>query len=511
MSAHFSPHSEVPSAGQMPPDAREFVPPAPSSAISIDDATGYKTQADQILSLAQSAALFHTPDQTGYADILVCGHRETWPVRSKNFRSWLVNRFFESTGKAASSDALQTSINTIDARALLGEVERAVFVRVGGCEGRIYLDLCDKAWRAIEIDQTGWRIADRPPIRFRRAANMSPLPIPVTGSSIDRLREFLHLKNDDDFVLAVAWLLGALREVGPYPLLVLSGEQGGGKSFCSTVLRALIDPNTVPLRSLPRETRDLFVSASKNHVLAFDNLSGVAPWLSDSLCRLSTGGGFATRALRTDTDEITLTAMRPIILNGIDNIVTRPDLADRALFLTLSAIPEVERRAEAGLWARFDQARAPIFGALLDGIVAALQNLPATKLDCLPRLADFALWVSAAETAFWKKGTFAAAFRRNRAAAIDETIDADPVASGVRKLMSGTPEWHGTASELASTLAMLGCERSATMSRNLSPIVTAGKLRRVATFLRAIGIETAFTREGRSRTRMIHITLAETA
>ena len=164
------------------------------------------------------------------------------------------------------------------------------------------------------------------------------------------------------------------------------------------ILRALLDPNTAPLRALPREDRDLFIAASNSHVLAFDNVSGLPAWISDTLCRLSTGGGFAVRQLYTDQDEVLFDATRPVILNGIEDIVTRPDLADRAVFLTLEPIPEERRRAEDEFWAAFEVERPRILGALLDAVVEGLKRLPETQLERLPRMADFALWATACET-----------------------------------------------------------------------------------------------------------------
>jgi hypothetical protein len=219
-----------------------------------------------------------------------------------------------------------------------------VHVRVGEVNGRLYLDLGDENWRAVEIDSASWRVIDNPPVRFRRAAGMQPLPMPVPSGSVETLRSFLNVKADADFVLAVAWLLACLRNRGPYPVMVLSGEQGSAKSTFSAILRALLDPNTAPLRALPREDRDLFIAASNGHVLAFDNVSGLPAWISDTLCRLATGGGFAVRQLYTDQDEVLFDAARPVILNGIEDIVTRPDLADRAVFLSLEPIPEARRR-----------------------------------------------------------------------------------------------------------------------------------------------------------------------
>ena len=157
--------------------------------------------------------------------------------------------------------------------------------------------LSDETWRAVEIDATGWRVVDNPPVRFRRASGMQPLAMPVPGGSVETLRSFLNVQSDTDFVLVVAWALACLRDRGPYPVIVLSGEQGSAKSTFSAILRALLDPNTAPLRALPREDRDLFIAASNGHVLAFDNVSGLPAWISDTLCRLATGGGFAVRQL----------------------------------------------------------------------------------------------------------------------------------------------------------------------------------------------------------------------
>src|SRR5260221_5729467 len=217
-------------------------------------------------------------------------------------------------------------------------------------------------WRAVEIDPTGWRVNDIPPVRFRRAAGMQPLPMPVPGGSVETLRSFLNVKSGSHFILVVAWALAVLRNRGPYPVLVLSGEQGSAKSTFTAILRALLDPNTAPLRALPREDRDLFIAASNGHVLTFDNVSGLPAWISDTFCRLATGGGFAVGHLYTAQDEVLFDAARPVILNGIEEIVTRPDLADRAVFLTLQPIPEEHRRPEQELWAAFDAARPRVLG-----------------------------------------------------------------------------------------------------------------------------------------------------
>ena len=341
----------------------------------------------------------------------------------------------------------------MEAKAHFDADERDIHVRVAGLDDRLYLDLADAAWRAVEIARAGWRIVDRPPVRFRRAAGMQPLPTPDRGGSIALLRSYLNVQTDADFVLVVSWMLAVLRPHGPYPVLVLSGEQGSAKSTFSRILRALLDPNAAPLRALPREDRDLFIAATNSHLLTFDNVSGLSSWISDTLCRLATGGGFAVRQLYTDDGEVIFSATRPVILNGIEDIVTRPDLADRSLFLQLQPIPEASRRTEAEFWQAFRRDCPKILGALLDCLVHGLRKLPTTRLNCHPRMADFAHWATACETAVWPAGTFIDAYMGNRAQTVDSMIEADQVASTVRTWMDGQTKCSGTASDLLTRLS----------------------------------------------------------
>ena len=263
-------------------------------------------------------------------------------------------------------------------------------------------------------------------------------------------------------------------------------------------------------RALAREERELMIAANHGHLLAFDNLSDLPASFSDALCRLASGGSFAVRQLYTNDDEVLFQAARPILLNGIEDVIRRPDLADRAIFLTLPAIGEGQRLAEQDLWREFETTRPRILGGLLDAAVHGLRKLPRVRLERLPRMADFALWAMACETAFWPAGTFLRAYEANRRAAVESVIDKDAVAACVREIMADRRTWTGTASDLlrvAADLAGNGASwRNADWPRN--PRLLAGRLRRAQTFLRTLGIEIAFSREGRAGNRMIKLSAA---
>jgi hypothetical protein len=126
-------------------------------------------------------------------------------------------------------------------------------------------------------------------------------------------------------------------------------------------------------------------------------------------------------------------------------------------------------------------------------------------------MADFALWATACETALWPAGTFWSAYCGNRDEAVEGVIDADPIATAVRAVMATRTVWTGTASDLLGALAQVVGERVAkSKTWPDGPRALAGRLRRAATFLRKIGIEIGFGREGRARTRTINITTIQT-
>lgn len=459
-----------------------------------------QSQATIAANMAVEWELWHTPAKEAYATIPIGNHYETWPVRSQTIKRFLVKRFFDETAKAMNSDAVSAAVNLIEAKALFEGEEHPVHVRVAEYEGNVYLDLSNPNWQVVEVTPNGWQVIDESPVRFRRSRGMLPLPTPQPGGHIDQLRGFLNV-NDDTWRLVVAWLVATLRPRGPYPVLALFAEQGSGKSTTGRLLRDLVDPNAAPLRAEPKDGRDLMIGANNAWCLAYDNLSHVPPWLSDALCRLSTGGGFATRELYTDQDEIIFDSQRPVLLTSIEDVANRSDLLDRCLIVWLPAIPDDRRRAEAELMAAYTQVRPKILGALLDAVVVALRELPFVKLPGLPRMADFALWATAAETAFgWAPGTFIRAYHDNRESANEVALEASPIARLLLDLLDEHGSWSSTASELLNALEATVTEqikRQNSWPKNGRSM--SGHLKRIAPNLRALGWQIDFGRQAKQR------------
>ena len=445
----------------------------------------------------------HTPDEVAYAIVPADGRAMTKKLRSSSFSSWLRRTYYLATcGKTAGAQAVADAVGVLEGVALHDCPVETVFLRVAEKDGRVYLDLADDRWRAVEIDAHGWRIMDNPPVRFRRPRGMLALPEPQRGGSLDQLRPFLNVASDDDYHLAVAWLLAALRPTGPYPLMVLSGQQGSAKSTTARVLRSLVDPSVAPIRCEPKEPRDLMIGANAGWVLALDNLSLVPAWLSDALCRLSTGGGFSTRQLYTDDEEVIFDSQRPVIITSIEDVTTRGDLLERSLILSLPPIPEHKRCPEREFWDKFESQRPFIFGALLDALSGTLRELPCVKLSRMPRMADFAVWATACERSLrWPAGSFLSAYDGNRADANTISLDASPLSAPLQQLLANAPEWSGSAAELLETLGGLAGEQ-ATRGREWPKRANAlsGRLKRLAPNLAAVGIVVEFYRDTTGRT-----------
>ena len=473
--------------------------PPPPKETSSNGEDRDSTQAQKLLALASRADLWHSPDMVTYATLDVGSHREHHRVRSLLIRRWLQKQFYEQEGKPPSATALDNAIGVLEARAHFDGPQLEVAVRTAEQDGCVYIDLCDDEWRAVEVDADGWRIRVDPPVRFTRARGMAPLPEPAPGGSRELFQSWINVV-DEDLILVLGWLVCSLHPVGPYPVLILQGEQGSAKSTTARVIRRLVDPSTATLRAAPREERDLIVAALNSRVLAFDNLSKVSSWLSDALCRLATGGGFSTRQLYTDTDEVLFQGQRPVILNGIEELAEREDLRDRAVIIHLPEITEDARRPEKEFWDEFEEGRPAMLGLLLDALSAALNRYEEVSLSRLPRMADFTRMATAAEVRLgYDHGAFESAYARNRQQALQQSAEFNPIVQAVLALVGGDT-WSGTATQLLDDLNdRVGEEQRRRKDWPRSARGMSNALDRAAPALRRLGIEILRSRDAKQR------------
>jgi Domain of unknown function (DUF3854) len=469
----------------------------------------HKSVAERLLEIGRTATYFQTPDRVAYADITIAGNRHTYAVRSRAFRMWLAGEYFNIEGKGIGSQTMQDTLSTLEAIALYGQDSATleVHLRIAQHQEKIYLDLGTPDWKAIEIEPTGWRTIDDPPVRFWRPDSLRPLPYPVTGGSLTELRELLNV-DGSAWTLIITFLLFCFCPNKTYPVLVLSAHRGSGKTVAAEMLKGLIDPGKAPLIKLQGDTHKLAVSASRRLLMVYDNVGHISADQSDDLCRIATGFGYSTRTLFSTDEETTFEFARPQIVTAIDSLVTRDDLADRVLMVQLGEITEQQRLPQAELTAKIEAARPRILGALLAALSQTLAELPYCKPDKLPRMADYAKFAIAGEKALGlKPGEFMSVFNDSRELSRQVVIESSPVGEAIIRLMEhrkAWEPWQGTASELLNELEHHTDEatyRSRYFPKTAN--VLKRQLNRLAPDLKALGFDVREARLGKAGTRTI--------
>ena len=443
--------------------------------------------ADQLVNLARvNCDLFHDDSGNSYAKFLQNDHNENWALDSEGFQKWLSYKAFTELGFTPSPTAITAALTTLKGYAIHEGKEEEVFLRCAPIQDGYLIDQTNDRWTAIKVTATGSEIIQFPEIKFIRSNTATALPDPVEGD-ISLLWEHVNIPAEFQ-TLIITFILDSWRPQTPYPVLELCGEQGSAKSTTHACIRQLSDPNRVPLRTAPKNSQDIFVSASNNHQASFENMSNLSGKMQDALCTLSTGGGFATRKLYSDSDESVIEVKRPVIINGISPVATRPDLIDRLIHIDLPKI-NCYKPAEY-LEQAFISDLPQVFGGLLNLFSLALIYLPDINIDKPPRMADFVLLGEAVHKAMNIDKSFMDVFMKNRGDSLRRSIESSPVALAVKELIDIRKNYHGTFKQLKVTLDQ--SHRQDGEGWPKSPKGLADALRRSAPALRETGIEIEF-------------------
>jgi len=353
-------------------------------------------QAQALLYHARAATPFSSEEGEAYASVPTgIDSRRVLALRSDAFRDWLTNNFYSEYDTAPSVEAFRAALFTLEARARHGESPpQRVDYRLG-FEGdpflpsKIFLDLANESGELVEITSKGWHTTDNLQHNFRQHSTTLPIPNPI----VDRqpLATFANLfrLTAENRARAFVWLAAALRPTAPYPILVLTGPSGSGKSVLARALRSLVDPSTVPIRRLPVSDRELRQLTFNNWVLVFDRVHRIPSKIAGPM----------------------------ILIAPHDKTGT---LANRTLTIDLPHIHAP--RTEAALWSEFEGLRPALTAALCDAVSTALSRIRDIEAVHVSRLPDCATWVTAAAPALGLDSTaIAAAFSNTHSTARSHT------------------------------------------------------------------------------------------
>lgn len=414
---------------------------------------------EALIAHAQHIRFWVSTDGTAYAEIQERHRSGNVRISSECFKQYLTMAALGETGQLPSASAIDQAARYYAAKAAAAGERCKAWTRVGATGGKVYIDLCNARGRVVEISPGGVEIIARDGLPFIASEMTQELCEPALDLDrerpIDELRRFLNVEGDDDFYLIVGWLVVALCGRGPYPILLVKAEHGSGKTWLGLILSSLIDPCKPSVFTLPEKVRDLVAIAQNRHGLFLDNVSFLDAAQSDTLCIMAYGGGVVYRRLHTDSGVNVFDDARPIVLNGIEDIARRHDLASRGLFIRLKALADADRRPDDELERDWEEARPRILGALCFAVSSLLRNADKCKASGSGRMAQFEKFAAAAEPGLgFPPGTIADAYARNRICAEDVAFENDLVAVAVRDMMDadGLDHWTGTPTRLLEKL-----------------------------------------------------------
>ncbi len=412
-----------------------------------------ESQADILIRVSDGAEFFKSDLGEAYAAVILNGHKEVMKVKDKKFKMWLTKQYYDATKRAPGSDAMNQALGVMEMKAAFEGDDHRLQLRVAEKGDAFYYDLANEDWSVVKVEPNVCHVLNEPPILFTRNKNTKAQVLPNFTGDLKKLLNHVRIKNEDDQILYLVYLVTCFIPSIPHVVLVFSGEKGASKSTSMRMTRQIVDPAVQDLLTMPNSMKDLAISLANNYMPSFDNLDGLSAEKSDLLCITSTGGAFSKRTLFTDDDETLLELRRCVGMTGINVVVTRADLIDRSIIIELDRIPENERKEEREVWEAFEKDRANVVGGALQTLARAMAIYPNLKLDKLSRMADFTRWGYAiAEVLGYGGNRFLQAYRKNRNKSNEEAISSHPVAATVVAFMKDKQTWSGSVSRFLSEL-----------------------------------------------------------
>ncbi|MDP6923560.1 MAG: BT4734/BF3469 family protein [Candidatus Scalindua sp.] len=398
------------------------------------------SQCVNLLEIASALPLFHDENKEAYAFL----NNEVVSLRSRKIKQYLSYKMYKTKGMTPNSDSLNQTITTLEGKAIYENSKKELFNRVAQLNGAIWYDLGDG--KAVKITKAGWNI-ENSPILFRRYSHQQAQSTPVGGSNPWKIFNSLNVDKENQ-LLVLVYIISCFIPDIPHPIFHPHGSQGAGKTTLCKVIKKICDPSSIETLITPKEITQLTQVISHHHVCLFDNMSDLPTWMSDLLAQACTGGGFSKRQLYTDDEDVIYQVKRCIGLNGINLLVSKPDLMDRTILLHLERIAQNKRVDEKELWKLFEREKPEIIGGIFDTLAKAMDIYPNVNLIQLPRMADFAKWGYAIAEALGHKGSeFIKAYQQNVERQNEEVIQHNTLALAVVAFMNDKDTWSGTIKE----------------------------------------------------------------
>jgi len=392
-------------------------------------------------------------------------HIETRLIDSLTSRTWLKIAYLEDSDEIVSNELCDNVLDIIAGKSFSDNTPRqTVFNRIAMKDDCIYYDPTWEDWKIIKIGSKGYEIIDTAldtPL-FERKQHQKPQvkPEKVDYDALDKLCDWLRIKQADRFIFKIHFV-SLFLEKYPMPIMVFTGEQGSIKTTITGTVKGIVDPSSQEHLEIPDKPEDMVIQMYNRYLSAFDNITGFNQKISDRFCRVVTGLGVSKRQLYKDTDEIILTMIRKIILNGIAPSLDYPDLRDRCIFYESTPIDEDKRLTLEEFNMEIVKIKPGVIDQIFMILVTAIKEYSKSKNDLkgkMQRMSDFSVWGEAISRAMGTKPMqFIEIYKKRILQDALDVVDTYPIVSLVQGLMKNKTEPYedsiGNFHHLMKTLA----------------------------------------------------------
>lgn len=452
-------------------------------------------------------SVFMSTDGRKFQSTFYQGVRRLYPLASHHATSALAKAYNVCFFDFPSQAILKQIKDYLALEASGRNVKKSVYIRVAKIKKGVEIALGNSHGEFIRIMEDGYEVVSQPKARFYHPEYMQALTRPEEVSDpkegLELLGEIINV-NKASLNLVSMFMLKTMVPSAEHPILVFQGEEGSGKGLATQVVRSLLDPYVGNHTNFPTTVKELHNIALNNYLLCFDNFTPpMKPVMADALCRLSTGGGITMKIGRAESELATYNLCRPIIINGIGNLITRGDLLDRCIVINLKPLAETWRGKKERL-EKFEKSKGRILGSMCLAVSEGLKNIHNVKLDKSTRMDDFLKWSVAAGAAFgWKPKHVQSAYERNRQNAKLSLAESEPIIEALVAFMGNKSDSKQLlVNELLDELTKyLKCSPLKYLLERSNwpklPNLFSGRLSLAIPLLRAQGVEVTMKRTNR--------------
>lgn len=458
---------------------------------------GSGKQSYVITELVNGYEFFHDGTENGYAVVPVKTHREVLQIRSTKYKQHLQKCYYQKKRSSPSKDALHEAIEISEMKALFDGLKKEVEQRIAMTKDKkIYYDLVNEHYQSVKVTKNSCEIIEQQEVYFLRTQNMKAQVLPnvsiETSMLIGVIRKHFRIKDESDVILFTVWLVTCFFQDMPHAILALFGEKGSAKSTSMRMINKIVDPAQQDVMVMPKKINDLSIMLNNRYMSCFDNIESLSAEQSNLLCMAATGGTYLERTLYSNGDETMRNLMSCIVLNGINVVITKEDLLDRAILIELKRIPTNQRLTEEKIWADFDTDLPMIMGAIFNTLSRAITIRETVELDEVGRMADFSYWGFAIAEALGVTGqAFLDAYLKNQLNANEEALASNPTASAVMALMKQTKSWTSSVTRLFQELERIASREHINTRQQVWPgdaSALSKRLKEVKSNLEVVGI-----------------------